>query len=99
MPVGSRYVHQNVQTGSRAHQASYSMDTGSLSLGARRPVCKAGHLSQSNAEVKTGWRSTSTSPICRHGAYKYNFAFTCALYVVCVLLALYGKTNLTDRCM
>jgi hypothetical protein len=42
---------QNFKTSSGTHMASYSMGAGDLSLGTKRPGCKAG--------FKNGWNNTS----------------------------------------
>jgi hypothetical protein len=45
-------LHNRVQKGSGAHPASSPMDTGTLSLGVKRPVHEADHSPPSSAEVK-----------------------------------------------
>jgi hypothetical protein len=51
-----------VQTGSRAHPASYPMTTVVLSSEVKRQEREAGHSPPSSAEVKNGWSYTSTPP-------------------------------------
>jgi hypothetical protein len=49
-----------VQTGSRAHPASYPICTGSLSPGLKRPGREADYSHPISAEVKKAWIYTST---------------------------------------
>jgi hypothetical protein len=44
----------SVQTGSRAHPASYPIVTGAVLPGGKWQGCEADHSAPSNAEVKTG---------------------------------------------
>jgi hypothetical protein len=44
----------NVQTGSKAHPASYPVGTGTISRGVKRPGLEADHSPPSSAEVKSG---------------------------------------------
>jgi hypothetical protein len=51
IPVGVRFSAP-VQTGPGAHPASYTMGTGSLFPGVKRPGCVVDHLPSSSARVK-----------------------------------------------
>ena len=52
-PVGGGWGYSaSVQTGPGPHQASYTMVTGSLSPGIKRPGRGVDHLPSSSAEVK-----------------------------------------------
>jgi hypothetical protein len=55
--AGNFSLHQH---DSEAHPASCSTDTGSLSVGIKRPGREAYHSSPSSAEVNNTWRYTST---------------------------------------
>jgi hypothetical protein len=63
VPVGSRiFTSLIVQTGSGVHPTSYTMGTGGLSLGVKRPGCEANHSLPTSVEVKIMWIYTSTPP-------------------------------------
>jgi hypothetical protein len=53
-PGGAGYIslRRRVETGSGAHQTSYSMGNGALPMGIKRPGRETTHLPPSNAEVK-----------------------------------------------
>jgi hypothetical protein len=51
---------RNVQTGSCAHQPSYTKSTGTVSSGVKRPGRKAAHLMSFTAAVKNEWSNAST---------------------------------------
>ena len=61
VPIGAAdfSLLQNLQTGSAAHPVSYSLGTGVLSRGVKRPGRYINH-SSSSAEVKNKWSYTST---------------------------------------
>jgi hypothetical protein len=69
IPVGEKYFSllQNVQAGSRAHQASNSTGT------EFHPVREVKHSPPSSAEVKNEKSYTSTFPIRLHGVDRENF--------------------------
>jgi hypothetical protein len=50
--TGNFSLRHRVQNGSGAHQASYPMDNGTLSLGIKRPEHETDHSPPSSAEVK-----------------------------------------------
>jgi hypothetical protein len=50
--TGNFSLYHRVHNGSGAHQASYPMGIGALSLGVKRPGREADHSPPSNAEVK-----------------------------------------------
>jgi hypothetical protein len=58
---------QNVQTGSEAHTASYSMETG-----VKRPEQEVDYSLPSTLGVKSDWSYASTPPICLGGVEKEN---------------------------
>jgi len=67
-PAGAgNFCHHCVQTGSGAHPASYTMGTGGLSQGVRRPGNKADNSPPSSAEVKERVELYLKSPIRLHG--------------------------------
>jgi hypothetical protein len=72
IPVGARYfsVPQNVQTGSGAHQASYSMGTG-----IKRPGREVNHSPSYSAEVTTECSYISASAIRLNGMSRENIVF------------------------
>jgi hypothetical protein len=51
---------QIVQIGSEVHPTSYSMGTGALSPGGKRPGCEVDQSAPTSAEVKKMWIYTST---------------------------------------
>jgi hypothetical protein len=78
MPVLVRDLSllQNVQTVSGAHRVSYSMSTGVLSPGAKRPGREVNHSPPSSAEVKNEWSYSSSPSIRLHSMDRDNFALT-----------------------
>jgi hypothetical protein len=66
------FSSRKVQTGSGAHPASYSMDTGILFRGIQRPGREADHSPPSSAEVRNEWSYTSNPPIYLHGMVRIN---------------------------
>ena len=72
-------VIQNIQTGSGAHTASYSLDTGVSPSppGVKRPGREAIHSPPPNAKVKNKWSYTSAPPICLHSMNSDNFTLSC----------------------
>ena len=66
---------QNAQTGFYAHPASYSMDTGVLSLLLSSRGVSFNHSPPSNAEVMNQRRFTL--PTCLHGVERESFTWTC----------------------
>jgi hypothetical protein len=68
VPVGARFSFLHVvQTGSRAHPASYTMDPGALSPGVKRPGREADHSPLTSAKVKKTWVYMSTPSMHFHG--------------------------------
>jgi hypothetical protein len=65
--AGNFSLRHSVQTGSRAHSASYPIVAGALSLGVKRPGREADHLPASSAKVKECVELYLHSPICLHG--------------------------------
>jgi hypothetical protein len=63
---------RNVQTGSGAHPASYSMRTGPPPGRQAATEFDVDPSPPRSAEVKDEWSYTSTPPICLHGADKNN---------------------------
>jgi len=55
---------QNIQTGSGAHQVSYSMSIRVLSPEAKRQGHEVDHSPPFTAEIKYEWICTSAPPIC-----------------------------------
>jgi hypothetical protein len=51
-----------VQIGSGVHTASYTVGTGALSPGIKRPGCEADHSPATSGEVKKMWTYISTPP-------------------------------------
>ena len=80
IPVGDLYLFRlhNVQTDSGAHPAFHSMDTVRYVYAGNgvgnQPGCDVFHSLPSSADSKNWWSSTST-PICLHGAYRDRFSF------------------------
>jgi hypothetical protein len=68
-----------IQTGSEAHQASYLMVPGALSLGVKRAGREADHSHTSSTEVKNAWSYIFTSPYVFMVSYlvphRNNFTF------------------------
>jgi hypothetical protein len=64
---GNFSLHHHVQNGSRAHPASYPMDTRGSFPGVEWPGHEADHSPPSSAKVKNAWSYTSTPPIRLHG--------------------------------
>jgi len=58
--IGDFYLLLNVQTGPMANTASYSMDSGVLSPGIKRPGRDIDHSPPFIAEIKNWWSCTST---------------------------------------
>ena len=56
---GTFSVLQNIQTGSGAHPASYSMGSGVLTRGLKQPEREVYYSSPSSAESKKEWRYNS----------------------------------------
>jgi hypothetical protein len=65
--AGNFSLHHRVRNGSEAHPASYTIDSGALSLGVKRPGSEADHSSPSSAEVKECMELYLHSPIRLHG--------------------------------
>jgi hypothetical protein len=65
IPVGAGNIslHHHVQTDSGARLASYPLDTQGSFLRDKAAVRESDHSPSSRAEVKNGWRYTSTPPI------------------------------------
>ena len=61
-PQGTFSLLQNIQTGSGAHPASYSMGSGVLTRGLKQPWREVNRPSPSSAEAKNGWRYNSLLP-------------------------------------
>ena len=66
---------QNIQTGHEAHPPSYSMGTGILLRGVKRPGRDVNHALPPRADVKNEWSHTFAPPICLHGVGKEDFTF------------------------
>jgi hypothetical protein len=79
IPVGTRdfALLQKVQTDSGAHLASYTMGTGVLSRGVKRPDHDVYHSPPSSDEIRNEWRYTST-PLAYllYGLERYSCTFT-----------------------
>ena len=58
------HFSKTVQTRSGAHPAFYSVATGALSPGVKRPGRKVDYSPPSSAEVKNEWSYTSAPSIC-----------------------------------
>jgi hypothetical protein len=65
--AGNFSLHNRVQTGSRAHPASYPMVTRDSFPGVQRPGREADHSPPCSSEVKNAWSYTSTPPVRLHG--------------------------------
>jgi hypothetical protein len=59
---GNFSFRHRIQTDSGAHPASYPVGTGCSFPEVKRPGCEVDHSPPSSAEVKNGWRCTSTPP-------------------------------------
>lgn len=55
------------ETSFGAHSASYSMDTGVIFSGVKRPKRESHHSPPYNADVKNQWSYTSILFLCLHG--------------------------------
>jgi hypothetical protein len=66
---------QNVQTGSGAHPASYSMSTWGSCSGCEAEGHEAAHSPPSRAEVKNKWSYTCTPHTCLHSVHEDNCTF------------------------
>jgi hypothetical protein len=65
--AGNFFLRHRLQTGSGAHPTSYTMGTGALSLGIKRPRRESDHSPPSSAEVKECLEQYLHSPIRLHG--------------------------------
>jgi hypothetical protein len=74
---------QNVQTGSGAHRASYSVGTGTFPRG--RDVKLVDNPPLAIPEVRCEWSYTSAPPICLHGDGRDNFTFTTKFVLLYVI--------------
>ena len=83
-------LFQNIQTGSGAHPASYSMGTGVPSLVVKQSGSENDHLLPSSANIKNVWSYTSTPNIGIHGMYWKKFSF-----FTCVILMEYDYSSFT----
>jgi hypothetical protein len=65
--AGNFSLRHHVQTGSRAHPASYPVGIRGSFLGGKAAGNEADDSPPSSAEVNNAWRYTSTPPIRLHG--------------------------------
>ena len=70
--LGFEYLYeQNVQTCSRAHLVSYSMDIRGSFVNVKWPKCEPNHSSPTSVKVK----NKCSSPLHAFGVYRVNFTF------------------------
>jgi hypothetical protein len=88
--VGDLFLLKRVQTGSGAHQTSYSTATGGLvpcgksSMGMKLTICPPLCV-----EVTNKRNYTSTPPISLHGMHRDNFTFHTQIFSIKILAAQY----------
>jgi hypothetical protein len=64
--AGNFSPHSQVQTGSGAHSASYSICIRGSFPGVRQRLGEANHSAPSSSEVNNAWSCTSTTPLRLH---------------------------------
>ena len=75
MEKGIFFLLQNIQTGSGAHTAFYSMGTGVLPRGLKQSGREVNHSSPSSAEAENEWRYNSLPRIHLRDVDGENFLF------------------------